>query len=298
MSPTPPRVLTLYPPAKINLGLHVLGRRPDGYHDVRTVLQKLALRDRVTLTLRPRGLRVWCSHPDVPDGSSNLAYRAAKRLLRAAGGAGGAAGLSVYIEKRIPVAAGLGGGSADAAAVLFGLNALLRLGRSGDYLAKVAAELGADVPFFLGGPCALAEGKGERLSALKARPPTPVVIVKPPFSVSAAWAYGALNSGLTGPPAKPKMSYRTPRISGLPGGWDMLRNDLEKGVVEVHPIVGELKAELRRLGADFALMSGSGPTVFGWFSDVRRARRAARSLLGSGIDSRLTRTLGAQDRMF
>lgn len=290
-----PRALTLYPPAKINLGLHVLGKRPDGYHEVRTVLQKLDLRDRVTLTVRPRGLRVWCSHPAVPDGAANLAHRAAGRLLEEAGAS---AGCSVYIEKRIPVAAGLGGGSADAAAVLFGLNRLLGLGRSAEELESLAAELGADVPFFLGGPRALGEGRGDRLSALPPGPVRPVVLVKPPVSVSTAWAYGALNSGLTHPPVKSKMSYLSPAILGLPRGWDALRNDLEPPVAQAHPVVGELKSRLGERGAVFTLMSGSGPTVVGWFDDALRARRAARSLAGKGMFCRLTRTLGVRDRMF
>ncbi len=290
-----PRVLTLYPPAKINLGLHVLGKRPDGYHEVRTVLQKLDLRDRVTLTARPRGLRVWCSHPDVPDGPSNLAYRAAERLLDAAGSA---AGCSVYIEKRIPVAAGLGGGSADAASVLFGLNALLGLDRPAGDLAGMAGDLGADVPFFLGGPCGLGEGKGDLLKALKPGAVRAVVLVKPPFSVSTGWAYGVLKSGLTPSPVKSKITeeFRVHRF--LPPGWDVGRNDLEGPVLNAHPEVGELKARLEDLGADFALMCGSGPTVFGWFGDVRRAGRAARILSGQGLFCRLTRTLGVGDQMF
>ncbi|MFQ5911973.1 MAG: 4-(cytidine 5'-diphospho)-2-C-methyl-D-erythritol kinase [Nitrospinota bacterium] len=204
----------------------------------------------------------------------------------------------MYIKKEIPVAAGLGGGSADAAAVLFGLNSLLGLGRSAEDLAELGAEIGSDVPFFLGGPCALGEGRGELLAELKPGPVRPVVLVKPPFSASAAGAYGALNSGLTPPPAKSKMTYGSVRLRWVPPGWDVLRNDLEAPVQHAHPVVGELKARLKELGADFALMSGSGPTVFGWFRDVRRAGRAARVLAGRGMFCRLTRTLAAGDSMF
>jgi 4-diphosphocytidyl-2-C-methyl-D-erythritol kinase len=196
------------------------------------------------------------------------------------------------------VGAGLGGGSADAAAVLYGLNRLLELGQSDEVLMKLAGELGADVPFFLGGPCALGEGKGERLKELHPTRGHPIVLIKPPFSVSTAWAYGALNSGLTGQPVKPKISYRFPRISWLPRGWEILRNDLESPVLETHPAVGKLKNSLEELGADFSLMSGSGPTVFGWFKDVRRAKRAVRVLADKGMFCHLTRTLGAQDPMF
>lgn len=295
MTTMPPRTLSLYPPAKINLGLTVQGRRPDGYHEVRTVLQKVDLRDRVTLTRRPRGLRVWCSHPDVPDGALNLAHRAAERLLEKTRST---AGCSVYIEKKIPAAAGLGGGSADAAAVLFGLNTLLELGLSMKALSAMAGELGADVPFFLGGSCALGEGKGDRLTEIPPGPVRPVVLVKPPLSVSTAWAYGALKSGLTLPAGKPKMRYGKPVIPRLPPGWDAGRNDLEGPVVTAHPIVGELKSRLEKLGAEPALMSGSGPTVFGWFRDARRAARVARSIARDGFYSRLTRTLGVEDHMF
>jgi 4-diphosphocytidyl-2-C-methyl-D-erythritol kinase len=196
------------------------------------------------------------------------------------------------------VGAGLGGGSADAAAVLYGLNRLLELGQSDELLMKLAGDLGADVPFFLGGPCALGEGKGERLVDLHPTCGHPIVLIKPSFSISTAWAYGALNSGLTGHPVKPKISYRFPRISWLPRGWEILRNDLETPVMETHPAVRMLKDRLKELGADFSLMSGSGPTVFGWFKDVRRAERAVRVLADKGMFCHLTRTLGAQDPMF
>ena len=292
----PLRVLHLYPPAKINLGLHILGKRPDGYHEVKTVLQKLALRDRVTLTLRPGRLRVRCSHPDVPDGAKNLAFRAAERLMKATRVK---AGCSIYIEKRIPAAAGLGGGSGNAAAVLFGLRRLLGLDVTQEGLLALASDLGADVSFFLGGAsCALGEDRGDRLTEIRPGPSRTVVLVKPPIAISTAWAYQEWKSGLTHPAPNPKILRRNPLFSWLPSEWEIFRNDLEPPVFQAYPVVGKLKEKLSELGAELAMMSGSGPTVFGFFPLDRQARRAARTMGQDGMLTRITRTLGVKERMF
>lgn len=289
------RTLHLYPPAKINLGLHVLGRRPDGYHVVKTILQKLALRDRVTLTLRRGSIRVRCSDPEVPDGAGNLAFQAAERLIKATGVK---ASCSIYIEKRIPAAAGLGGGSGNAAAVLFGLSKLLRLDIAKEGLLGLASELGTDVPFFLGGSCALGEDRGDHLSEIRPGPVQNVLLVKPSIAISSAWAYQGWKSGLTRSFPNHKIQGVVPRFRWLPPGWEVARNDLEDVVCRSHPIVRELKEKLLEIGADFALMSGSGPTVFGFFRHAYQARQAVQIMRKDRMFAILTRTLGAGERMF
>src|SRR4051812_28052544 len=182
-------LLTLQAPAKVNLTLEVLGRRPDGYHDVCSVVQAISLADELTFA-PAANITLRCSQPEL-QGPGNLACRAADLLRRATGVRDGAA---LTLTKRVPVAAGLGGGSSDAAAALRGLNTLWRLRLAEERLADLAAQLGSDVPFFLQpGGCALVEGRGERLTPLPALPTQWLVLVKPPVGISAAAAYGALD---------------------------------------------------------------------------------------------------------
>jgi len=262
---------TLLAPAKINLCLHVIGKRGDGYHELEMLMLPLDFGDSVTLRLRERsGVELRCDGLSLAPGEENIATRAARRMFELSGCGRGA---EVEIVKRIPVAAGLGGGSSDAAAVLCGLNRLLDLNLPEAELMAEGVKLGADVPFFIRGLPAWATGIGERLDTVENIPPAWYVLVNPGFAVSTAWVYG--NLGLTTPGATTKM----PRFSGQIGEIvALLRNDLEAVTARRHPEIEALKSELVSLGARGALMSGSGPTVFGVFADEASARRASSRL--------------------
>lgn len=262
---------TLLAPAKINLCLHVLRRRPDGYHDVAMLMQRLSLYDRVVLTLSETpGVRVDCPGVALPPGGENIAARAAASLLAATGSM---AGVEILIDKQIPVAAGLGGGSSDAAAVLLGLNDLLGAGLERSALMALGARLGADVPFFVFGQTAWATGIGERLEAVPVLPPVWYVLVNPGIAVSTAWVYQNLE--LTSPGRADRLPEFPATARGLAG---LLHNDLERVTVARHPVITEIKQRLVAAGALGALMSGSGPTVFGLFEDESSARVACAAL--------------------
>lgn len=272
----------------MNLSLEVLGRRPDGYHDLRSVMIPISLADELDLALRPEpGVRVRVEGADLPTGPENLVHRAALRLLDAVCGPDAAArgpGVEIRLIKRIPVGAGLGGGSSDAAGTLLGLDRLLdaRLGPA--RLAEIGLGLGADVPFFVHGRPALATGVGERLVPLPEPPTLWFVLVNPGFAVSTAWVFaefaasGAARARLT--PADRQSTIdrflQGPALAGL-----ALRNDLEAVTLRAYPALGALKAELSSAGATATLMSGSGPTVFGIFLDELAARAAAARLASS-----------------
>jgi len=262
--------LTIRTPAKINLCLSVTGRRPDGYHDVEMLLQAVGLYDTVTVRTAGEGLTVACGAPGVPDGAGNIAWKAAQEMRSRAGSD---AGMSITIQKHIPAAAGLGGGSSDAAAVLVACNRLLGLDLDREQLAAIGTDLGMDVPFFLFAPTALARGRGEILTALA--PPSPfwVLLVNPGFATSTAWVYQNLNFGLT-------KRVDCNNIASLPIAKiaEKLHNDLETVTAAAHPVIREIEQTLIDAGALGAQMSGSGPTVFGMFGDEQACRRAAQSL--------------------
>jgi 4-diphosphocytidyl-2-C-methyl-D-erythritol kinase len=266
--------MTLRSPAKINLCLSVLGRRADGYHDVEMLMQMVGLYDEVTVILGGEGVSVMCDHASVPCGEKNIAWKAAAELLEAAGSR---EGISVRIKKNIPVAAGLGGGSGNAAAVLAAANRLLgaRLDRTG--LADVGARIGMDVPFFFFGPTALAAGRGELLKELPPPPPFWVLLVNPGFETSTAWAYKNLNLGLTKKDACNKIARLTIRTIA-----EGLHNDLETVTAAAHPVIGRIEKALIRAGALGVRMSGSGPTVFGIFETEASCRSAAEALSPEG----------------
>lgn len=266
--------LTLKAPAKVNYRLDVLRRRPDGYHDLRMIMQRISLCDEITVTLTDvPGIRVACGREGVPDGPENIAWRAADALLEIAGRP---SGIEIVITKNIPVAAGLGGGSSDAATVLLGVNELLGLGLSTERLMAIGVKLGADVPFFVFGKTALAEGIGEILTPIEAVPPLWMVIVNPNIPVSTAWVYQSLR--LT----ERWNSDNIPRFfKDVVDVCAILSNDLEAVTIGKYPVIGEIKTMLLALGASGALMSGSGPTVFGLFSSEEGAQNAAQSIGGS-----------------
>src|SRR3989304_1959255 len=256
---------------KINLRLAVLKKRKDGYHEVNTLLSRISLRDEVEIELKEEGITVSCSGAGGPEGAENLAYQAARIFLAQAGKE---AGVEVRIHKRIPVSAGLGGGSSNAAAALVGLNELFHRPFTDRGLMKMGAELGADVPFFIFKGPALAFGKGDRLKRARELPHFWLLMVVPPFQVSTAGVYAQWSAEST--------RRRYEGVTNFHGRLEVvlsgLRNDLEKVVLDWHPELEEIKERLLSLGALGSLMSGSGGTVYGIFPDETRAAEAGTRL--------------------
>lgn len=284
------KAIEVQAPAKINLFLHVLGRRPDGYHEIESVMQMVSLYDEISIKQGDAGIKLRTDNPELPEGEENLITRAARLMCSETGRA---PALEIRLIKRIPVAAGLGGGSSDAAATLTGLNRLWGGPLPRKRLAALAESLGMDVPFFLHSPTALASGRGERLESLP--PPSPplwVLLINPGIKVATAWAYGALKLGLT---RKNKhISIRRFSVAAFEDARAVLENDLERVTFKAHPVLREIKKSLLNLGALGALMSGSGSTIFGLFPD-RKSATAARQALeaGKGHSAHLVRTLSA-----
>ena len=260
-------------PAKVNLILKVLRRREDGYHDIASLMQKVSLADEMEFSPRKDGISLACPGSDLPTGGENLVVRAARALFEEAGFTGG---VEITLRKRIPTAAGLGGGSSNAATTLVALNEMFRFGFDRNRLIRIGARLGADVPFFIFGSSAWAFGIGEILEPAAVPPGMWLVLVNPGFEVSTKWVYQSLNLPLT----KTPIQYSIPTFSGVRELAAILSNDLEAVTVERHPLLDELKGFLLGQGALGSLMSGSGPTVFGLFefeNDAARAEWALRS---------------------
>ena len=276
-------------PAKVNLSLRVVGRRRDGYHLVDTVMIPVSLYDEIEIT-RPKrarpAIKVTCDHPLAPSGKKNLAYRAAALLLKKAGIR---APVHIRIRKRIPVGAGLGGGSSDAAATLVGLNRLFRLGWGRERLLPLAGSLGADVPFFILGKPARGRGIGDKLATIGAIRRLWLVLLYPGFPVATRWAYGRLPRKLTKDIEKTSINLPVSDPETLAG---LLVNDLEKVVLRRYRRVAHLKERLIQEGAAGALMSGSGSSVFGIFFSRRRAVKALLRLRREvGVQAYLVRSL-------
>jgi 4-diphosphocytidyl-2-C-methyl-D-erythritol kinase len=269
------RSLVLRPSAKINLTLRVGSRKSDGFHDVSTLLQSISLGDRLSLSARPGPMTLATRTPGVPDDRSNLVWRAADLLWKSIGRAGDPRGVHVRLEKRIPAAAGLGGGSADAAAMLVGCNRLWQAGRSRRDLHSLAAELGSDVPFFLQGGTALGLGRGDELFPVDDIGRLGVVILKPALGVSTPDAYRWLDEDRAAgvPPGRAPKEVDV----GWPTGPVLVANDLEAPVGRRHPVVPAMVEACLSAGARAAGMTGSGSAVFGLFSETA-ARRAAERL--------------------
>ncbi|MEZ4600353.1 MAG: 4-(cytidine 5'-diphospho)-2-C-methyl-D-erythritol kinase [Syntrophotaleaceae bacterium] len=259
---------TFLAPAKINLCLHVLGKRGDGYHDLAMVMQRITLYDHLTISVvETPGVRVSCAGLELPPGQDNIAAKAARRLLELSGRT---EGVDIDIRKEIPVAAGLGGGSSDAATVLMGLNEMLKLGLSKQRLMREGVVLGADVPFFILEKEAWATGIGDVLEPLEGLPSVWYVLVNPGLAVSTAWVYGNLR--LT----SPRDDLKIPRFSRTVEDLVcLLHNDLEQVTVARFPVIADIKRRLVTAGASGALMSGSGSTVFGVFAYRATAEAAA-----------------------
>ena len=268
--------VTLRAFAKINLSLRFTGvERPDGFHDLRTILQSINLVDCVVCTGRRGPFAIRSDMAGVPSDSTNLVWKAAQLLWEAAGRSGEARNAVVSLRKRIPMQAGLGGGSSNAAAALLGLRRLWRLRVPDSALQQIAARLGSDVPFFLVGGTALGLGRGEEVYPLENLPAYRVVLVMPPFGVGTRDAYRWFDAGRW-----------APEVSYLPDTWlgrsTPLVNDLEGPVIARYPVIGELKKRLVDEGATMAAMSGSGSTVFGVFTSAGAAHRAAGVLSREG----------------
>jgi 4-diphosphocytidyl-2-C-methyl-D-erythritol kinase len=272
------QAVTVSSPAKVNLYLEVLARRPDGYHDIESVMQLVDLCDLVHLERAPAGIHLSVAGGDVPADPTNLAYRAAALLTERVGLRDG---VRIHLEKRIPVGGGLGGGSGNAAAVLAGLTRLFDLGQPPEALARLGAELGSDVAFFLGPGLALVTGRGERVHPLAAWSPRWLVVANPGVSVSTAWAYREVSSKLT---EGERRSSIQPFLTGgaLPWPPTWAFNRFEELVLPGRPEIRRLKSLLEAGGAEPALMTGSGASVFGVARDAASAEELARRARASG----------------
>jgi len=260
--------LSLRANAKINLFLEVLNKRPDGYHNIETVFQSIDLYDVITLRENKQGfINVRCDNPRVPLDSSNIVYKAAELLLPK-----DSFGVNIEIAKNIPLGAGLAGGSADAAATLIGLNELFNLGYSINKLYDFGRKLGADVPFCIMGGTALGCGRGDELIHLPSISEMPLVIVNPGFQVSTPWAYGNLSKlGLTRKQKNANILIEKIKKGELMNLGHHLYNIFESVVIPEYPEVLKIKEELIRSGSSVALMTGSGPTVFGLTHNFQEA---------------------------
>lgn len=264
--------------AKINLGLDVLRKREDGYHDVRMIMQSVGLYDKLTLKKIPKDEILLSSNVgSLPNNEKNLVYKAISLIKKECGITGG---VKADLEKRIPMAAGMAGGSTDAAAALIGMNKLFDLGLSQEKLMELGVKIGADVPYCIMGGTALSEGIGEILTPLAPMPHCYILIAKPRISVSTRFVYENLEAD--------KLAYH-PDIDGmieaihaddLKGVADRLSNVLETVTEKKYPIIGQLKASMIETGALNSLMSGSGPTVFGIYVDKDTAMQALNKIQG------------------
>lgn len=264
------KALRLKSPAKVNLRLDILRRREDGYHELKTVLQKISLCDTLSVSLKKeKGISISTDHPSLPIGKRNLVYQAVQMILKKSEYKGG---LHIDIRKEIPLGAGLGGGSSNAATTLKALNQLLEIGFPTKELMEMGLSIGADVPFFLLEGAAVATGIGERLKKIEL-PDLRYVLINPKFEVSTRWAYQ--NFILT----KRHFHFNLQGLVKTPEEISrLLWNDLEGVVSHKYPQIEGMKKMLLSAGALGALMTGSGPTVFGVFSGKREAEKALKKL--------------------
>ncbi|MCR5176987.1 MAG: 4-(cytidine 5'-diphospho)-2-C-methyl-D-erythritol kinase [Anaerovibrio sp.] len=254
--------------AKINLTLDILGKRNDGYHEVSMVMQEISLHDTLKLEVAEEGICLEISDPQLPADNSNLCYKAAELIMSECGLS---SGVKIKLEKRIPMAAGLAGGSADAAAVLRGMNQLFSLDLDEGELCRLGAKLGSDIPFCIMGGTMLATGRGEVLQRLPAVPELDIVLAKPKVGVSTAWAYKTYDAGYEGPHPDNKAMIQAIQSGDVLYISKLLCNVLESVTINEHAIINEYKAVMKENGALAAMMSGSGPTVFGIAPDEKAA---------------------------
>ncbi len=281
-------------PAKINLSLDVLGKRQDGYHEVKMIMTTIDLADRLELMeLAEDRIEILSHNRYVPDDQRNLAYQAAKLLKEKFNVK---KGVSITIEKTIPVAAGLAGGSSDAAATLRGLNKLWNLGLTIEELAELGAAIGSDVSFCVYGGTAIATGRGEKIEHIKTPPSCWVILAKPHIGVSTADVYGNLKLNRVTHPNVDKM-VEVINDGDYKGICDTVGNVLEDVTFVMHPEVARIKAQMKRFGADAVLMSGSGPTVFGLVHHDSRMHRIYNGLKGFCEQVYAVRLLGERETL-
>jgi len=278
----------IHSPAKINLGLEVLRKREDGYHDVEIIFQMITLSDLLTISEKNEGIEILSSHTDLPKGEGNLVFKAARLFMSSIGIE---KGVAIEIEKKIPLAAGLGGGSSNAAATLWGLNKLWNLGLSREALRDLGRLLGADVPFFLSGTSAFAKGRGDELHPSPNWGGVPLLLVNPNFPLSTAWVYQQWNSSQIRDPNRMEKLRKNLVEGNVAEVGSTMFNDLELIALQHFPVIGEIKEKLRGVGARGALMTGSGPTVFGIFEDHRLAEEAYKNLKREGWSCFLAETM-------
>ncbi len=261
--------------AKVNLGLDVVKRLENGYHEVRMVMQTVGIHDTLRLEKTKEGIALFTDSSEMPDDENNLAYKAAHVMKERYGIADG---VVIHLQKRIPVAAGMAGGSTDAAAVLKGMNILFSLGLSRQELCDVGVRLGADVPYCIIGGTALAEGIGEKLTVLPDVPDCYILTAKPPVSVSTKYVYDNLR--LTEIEHHPDIDSMVDAIRerSLSGIVSRMENVLESVTEKKYPVITRIKSLMEENGAEKALMSGSGPTVFGIYGNREDAEKAAENL--------------------
>lgn len=266
--------------AKVNLGLDVVRKREDGYHEVKMVMQTIGIHDVLSFQKQEAGITLDIDRVELPKDGNNLIYRTAKLIMEEYSLK---EGIKIQLKKNIPIAAGLAGGSTDAAAVFKGMNELFQLGMTPERMAELGVKIGADVPYCLMGGTALAEGIGEKLTPLPAAPMAILLVAKPDISVSTKHVYESLK-------AKEIMFH--PDIDGmvkavsrrdLEGIIDRMKNVLESVTAQEYPIIDQLKDFMKEQGAEQAIMSGSGPTVFGIFDSQEKAAKAFLELKKAGL---------------
>jgi len=275
-----PRSIRVVAPAKINLVLRILDRRPDGYHNLWSLMQTVNVEDEIAIAVSGTHsvVTLHCDDPSLKTDHSNLVYRAAVAVMEQSGRM---EGLDIALAKRIPMGAGLGGGSSDAAATILGLNRLFNLGWSAEKMAYIGQALGSDVSFFFFAPSATVAGRGEQVAPVRIKGTRWVVLVNPGFPVETKWAYQQLAANRAG--AVPLSHSHAMLEQAAELEWEQVlevaENDFEGPVFKAHPMLDEIKHRLLACGADTALLSGSGATVFGVFRDEMKAREAQAAFL-------------------
>jgi 4-diphosphocytidyl-2-C-methyl-D-erythritol kinase len=258
--------MTLRAYAKINIGLHILGKRPDGFHNLETIFREVDLFDEIDLEPH-KTLEMNADSILVPIDESNLCLKAAMLLQKEKKVK---EGVMIHLRKNIPIGAGLGGGSSDAAAVLRGLNEVWNLKLSNDQLKAIAGQIGSDVPFFIEGGNAYASGRGEILESFSLEVPYWIAIVTPLIHISTLWAYNHLKLQRDGKGSELREKI-TKQISSPKKLSSVVQNDFEQSTIEVYPEIGRIKEQLKDNGAVFSLMCGSGSSVFGFFEAEKKA---------------------------
>jgi 4-diphosphocytidyl-2-C-methyl-D-erythritol kinase len=279
--------LILRAPAKINLSLEVLSKRPDGYHEVRMLMAGVSLADELSFEAA-KGLSLTCDRPDLDCSPANLVLRAAKALQKALGREAGA---KIHLKKRIPVGGGLAGGSTDAAATLKGLNHLWKGGLDPAALQRIAATLGSDIPFCLRSGWAYATGRGEKLETLPMRRSLHFVLANPGFEVSTHWAYSSLARLGASKRNVTRDAFEAIQRRDIPALKAAAINDLETVTAARYPEIGRLERALLARGALISRMSGSGPTVWGLFADAESSKKACQSMKKENITAMAVHTI-------